>query len=304
MKRLALALALVAGLVVVPIAAAQADEPEDPIYLSLGTSLAAGTLADSTGASIPFSDESYTDEIYEDLVPRFGGDLEHVKLGCPGETSATFVTGGICGFGLPHLTYDTGSQLGDALQTLATGRVVLVTIDLGANDVLQAQGDIQACFVSPDPDACLFAIYDQIAQHIAASVAQLRAAAPDVPIVAMNYYNPQLASWLGFGVPGGEPSPELAIGSDLLVQLGNAIIGGYYSALGVPVADVYTFYHSGDFDDRDGDTVPNNVEAICFLTSMCPKDPAAAPNIHANPRGYEMIARAFMTIVKAGKLVG
>lgn len=304
MKRLVLALALVVGLLAVPLGAAQADDGESPIYLSLGTSLAAGTQADALGSSIPFTDASYTDQIYGQIAGRFGGDLEHVKLGCPGETSVTFVTGGICGVVLPQLVYDTGSQLGDALQTLATGRVALVTIDLGANDVLQAQAEIQACFVTADPDACLFAIYDGIAQNIAASVAQLRAAAPDVPIVAMNYYNPNLAAWLGFGTPDGLPAPDIAVGTDLLSQLGNAILGGYYAALGVPMADVYTFYHSGDFGDRDGDTIPNNVELICVLTSMCPRNPAAEPNIHANPRGYEMIARAFMTIVRSDDLVG
>ena len=304
MKRLLIALALIAGLLAVPVGAAQADHTEDPIYLSLGTSLAAGTQADALGESVPFTDASYTDQIYGQIAPRFGGDLEHVKLGCPGETSVTFATGGICGVVLPQLTYDTGSQLGDALQTLATGRVVLVTIDLGANDVLQSQDEILACFVTEDPDACLFAIYDGISQSVAASVAQLRAAAPNVPIVAMNYYNPNLASWLGFGTPDGEPSPETAVGSDLLAQLGNAVLGGYYAALGVPVADVYTFYRSGDFGDRDGDTIPNNVEVICVLTSMCPRNPEARPNIHANPRGYEMIARAFMVIVRADDLVG
>ena len=129
-----------------------------PIYLSLGTSLSAGTLADVDGISQPFTNKSFTDRLYPRLRKHFGGQLEHVKLGCPGETSNSMMTGmfvlgaddppdgnafmiaptpSVCSDSGPFPMYASGTQLGDALATLDSERVELVTIDMGANDALQ-----------------------------------------------------------------------------------------------------------------------------------------------------------------------
>jgi hypothetical protein len=61
-----MALLIVAVLValVAPLSPAAATDDEDPIYLSLGMSYAAGTMADSTGDDIPFTNLSYTDQLF------------------------------------------------------------------------------------------------------------------------------------------------------------------------------------------------------------------------------------------------
>ena len=66
---------------------ATAEGSEPTVYLSLGTSLAAGSLADAAGNTTFSSDWSYTDQLHQRLVGRIDADLDHVKLGCAGETN-------------------------------------------------------------------------------------------------------------------------------------------------------------------------------------------------------------------------
>lgn len=258
---------------------------DDSVYLSLGTSLAAGTIADANGNNILFSSLSYTDQLAAELE-----DVEHVKLGCPGETVTTFVNGGIC--------YTGGrSQLSVAKATLARGGVSLVTIDLGANDVLQAQPDILACGAD---QLCVFTILSKIAAGIGGVLDALRTADPNVEIVGMNYYNPNLAAWLGHypGVPAQQaPDPVTAFQSNALATLGNDLIEAQFTSRGLSIVDVEAAFSGTDFGDSDKDGIPNNVERICAWTSMCPAADGVSPNIHANRTGYDRIADAFEKVI-------
>ena len=96
-------------------------------YLALGDSLAQGVQPDAAGASVETQD-GYPDQVYAALRPSHP-TLKLVKLGCPGETTSTMINGGIC-------RYPGGSQLKAAVAFLHAhrGRVLLVTIDIGAND--------------------------------------------------------------------------------------------------------------------------------------------------------------------------
>src|SRR5918996_59104 len=100
-------------------------------YVSLGTSLAAGTQPGR-----PFTDEGYADQLHR-LLQLKDRKLKLVKLGCPGETTVSMITGN--GSACP---YPGGSQLGAALAFLEANRgaVSLVTIDMGANDLLPCVG--------------------------------------------------------------------------------------------------------------------------------------------------------------------
>ena len=273
------------------------DPGAERIYLSLGTSLAAGTQADELGDNILFTDESYTDQLYKALRRWKAPRLQHVKLGCPGETVATMRDGSLCG---PF--YPAGNQLDQAKAVLANEDVALVTIDLGANDFLQAEPKILACGTD---QACIFGIVSTIAADVGGVVKELREVAPDVPVVAMNYYNPTLAAWVGYysGIPGQQtPSPEIALQSNALSMLGNTLLEETYAALGVKGVDVVAAYRGADERDRDGDGVPNNVEVICWLTYMCPEAEKAAPNIHPTKRGYAVIAWKFYWAVRGLRL--
>jgi hypothetical protein len=71
-------------------------------YVSLGTSLSVGIQPDRSGQN-QRTDAGYADQLYTILAPGTP-NLRLVKLGCPGETAATMLAGGLC-------DYDHGSQL-------------------------------------------------------------------------------------------------------------------------------------------------------------------------------------------------
>src|SRR5712664_1410476 len=81
-------------------------EPPASYYLSLGDSLSQGVQPDPSGTSVRTRD-GYADQLYPALHRQHPG-LRLVKLGCPGETTATMIKGGIC-------SYPGGSQLAAAV---------------------------------------------------------------------------------------------------------------------------------------------------------------------------------------------
>jgi len=63
-------------------------------YVSLGTSLAVGIQPAENGVN-QRTDEGYADQLFR-LLRLTRPRLQLVKLGCPGETSATLMDGGLC----------------------------------------------------------------------------------------------------------------------------------------------------------------------------------------------------------------
>src|SRR5499427_4365614 len=118
---------VVAGCSAAPRSAPARHKPPVSYYLALGDSLAVGVQPDTAGTSIE-TRSGYADQLYATLRRSHQG-LRLVKLGCPGETTATMINGGLC-------TYSHGSQLAAAASFLHAhrARVSLVTIDIGAND--------------------------------------------------------------------------------------------------------------------------------------------------------------------------
>lgn len=302
MRRRHISTAIVALAVFLGTLPAIADTPEEAVYLSLGTSLAAGSLADESGATTLSSDWGYPDQLYQRLTGRLAPNLVHEKLGCPGETTAT-IRGGLNAFGQPSsCIYDAGSQLAQAQAEIAQGDVVLITIDLGANDVVHAQLTCQG-----DP-GCIGAALPSIAGEVGEVMAALRGAGYAGPIVAMNYYNPQVASGIGFyhSVAGRQaPNEALARGSDQLTRAFNALLAYHYGTQGVAVVDVYTTFNSADFDDdQPANGTWDNIDVICAWSYMCPADPTVKANFHLNPKGYRMVAKAFLADLVDGGIVG
>ncbi|MCH8270702.1 MAG: SGNH/GDSL hydrolase family protein [Planctomycetes bacterium] len=305
-------LVFLATLLTIPLVpgVASAENGEDPpIYLSLGTSLSAGTLADVDGISQPFTNKSFTDRLYPRLRKHFGGQLEHVKLGCPGETSNSMMTGmfvlgaddppdgnafmnaptpSVCSDSGPFPIYASGTQLGDALATLDSERVELVTIDMGANDALRT---LNSCGINP---TCIEIGLGFSLVNLQSILVDIRAVYSG-PIIGMTYYNPNLAAIVNPDVGTGGLPPEVfaAITNQLTADYNNGL-EAVYGAFGVTVADVETAFDTQNFGDADGNGVPDNVDMICALTDMCPSKPGASPNIHPNPKGYLFISRVFL----------
>ena len=239
-------------------------------YLSLGTSLAAGVQADpDTGQSV-VTDVSYPGILAEKLKEEIP-QLRHVNLGCPGETSDSFIDGGIC-------EYKRGSQLAQAVKFLRSrGKSTkLITIDMGANDIL-------GCIDGVNIDMTCFTDATQnLITNLIDILNTLRwAVGPNVPIVAMNYYNPLAAFWF--------QDPLLANQTNMLQGFVNSALEGVYDAYGVPVADVAAAFMSGDLvTDEFGQTIPDSLDLLCAWTWMC-----IYQNIHPNAVGYGVIADVF-----------
>jgi lysophospholipase L1-like esterase len=251
-------------------------------YLALGDSLSQGVQPDAAGTSVE-TGHGYADQLYAMLHPGQPA-LKLVKLGCPGETTATMIHGGIC-------RYPGGSQLAAAVAFLSAhrGHVYLVTLDIGANDPEDCGSDgvslrtITACIGTDIPDAV---------GNLDTILARLRAAAgPGVRIVGMSYYLPALAEWRN-----GLTGQAVAWVSERLAVAYNDLLDNAYAKSDVRVANVFGAFQTSDFGNRAAvpgvGTVPRNVALICQWTWEC-ASPPRGPNQHANQAGYGVIARAF-----------
>jgi lysophospholipase L1-like esterase len=265
-----------------PGSAAARPGPAARYYLALGDSLARGVQADLAGASVPTRD-GYPDQLYTRLRPA-EPDLRLVKLGCPGETTSSMITG-------RHCSYPAGSQLDQAVAFLRghRGTVALITLDIGANDP-------GSCFTNPAPVAasCAAGPVPATAAGLGTILARLRAAAgPQVPVIGMNYYLPELAEWRAgaAGAAAARRSTRLAMAFD-------QVLSRVYRAHGDGVADVAGAFRSTNFTGRarlpDLGLLPRNVADVCAWTWACAAPPRG-PNKHPNTAGYAVIARAFLT---------
>jgi len=250
-------------------------------YLALGDSLSQGVQPDAAGVSVE-TGQGYPDQVYAALRPRYPA-LRLVKLGCPGETTSTMINGGLC-------RYPGGSQLAAAVAFLRAhrGHVLLVTLDIGANDPEDC-----GSLASLQALSCLRTGIPGAVSRLSTIMARLRAAAgPGVRIVGMSYYLPALAEWLD-----GTPGQAIAWLSERLAADYNDLLAAVYTASGARVADVFGAFDTADFGNRvtlpGVGTVPRNVARICQWTWAC-AIPPRGPNQHANRAGYAVIAGAFL----------
>ena len=249
-----------------------------PTYLALGDSLAYGMqigklkteIAEHRVSAQSF-DTGYVDVLaakLRDVTP----DLAVVDLGCPGETSASFL-GGPCAFAtsgkpfgttpLPlHVPY-AGSQMDAALHFLATHpEVTTITIDLGINDVRSVELN---CANDVDFTRCTNDGWNvarvQTASNLRDIVQRLHAAAPAATLVALGYYD-----WLAVEAPS----------TDRLVTDLNATIASATASAGVRFTDPYrAFERTGDLRAR-----------LCDLTLYC----SPSRDLHPSDAGYRTLA--------------
>jgi lysophospholipase L1-like esterase len=247
-------------------------------YLALGDSLAVGVQPAFNGTLVE-TNQGYVDSLFA-LLQSSAPGLRLKKLGCSGETTTTMKGGGICFY--PHK-----NQLDEAVKFLQTHRVALVTLDIGGDDVLH-------CFSLSGPDpVCLADGVAAVNSNLPDILTALRAAAPDVPIVAMNYYDPFLAAWL-LG-PAGQVLASQSLAATLTF---NSLLQGWYNFFGIPVADVAAAYHITDPTPVPPEGIPLNVFLALTLTWIA-APPPVGPDIHPNALGYSVIAGAFVETIGA-----
>jgi lysophospholipase L1-like esterase len=250
-------------------------------YISIGDSIAAGYQPDVNRDT----NVAYSDQLYAQLK-QYQPGLKHIRLGCDGETTTSLIKGGTCSY--PNAQ----SQLDAALKAMAQykGKVAYVTVDIGANDILECVSKTTGAF----DQACVNRATQAIPQNVAQITGALRAAGtPNTKFAGMTYYNPFLAQWLN-----GQAGQETAKGSVALVNAENAALSQVYSGAGFKVADVAGAFGSNDFTPVSvpgSGEVPSNVAKICQLTWACTKqDP------HPNASGHSVIAGTFAAVLRQG----
>ena len=280
----AVAAAAMAG--AAPALAAHKTTSAHTYYLSLGDSLAQGVQPDKSGNSVE-TNQGYANQLYTALHSS-NPTLKLVKLGCPGETTKSMIHGGIC-------TYPKGSQLKQAVAFLNShkGQVTLLTIDIGANDILP-------CVALPTLKKiaqCLSKVFPVLQANLGAIMAALtKASGSNLPkTIGMNYYDPSLANWL----KGTAAGKALAKASVPLAQGFASLLSAIYTNFGAKVADVLTAFQTAvPFTHKVTlgvfGKIPLAVAMICTYTWECTAPPVG-PNIHANTLGYGIIANAFLT---------
>jgi lysophospholipase L1-like esterase len=258
-------------------------------YLSLGDSLAQGVQPNSQGVSVE-TDQGYPNQLFTALRLT-NPTLRLVKLGCPGETTATMIHGGIC-------TYKEKSQLAAAVAFLKrhAGHVQLVTIDIGAND-------LNPCLVLTNITRivkCLERVFPPMLKNLARIMTELRAVDPSPGvIIGMSYYDPILADWL----EGTTAAQTLATDSVALAQAFGKDLTGVYTSFGAPTANVFSAFKTTKFtpvvNTPAFGPLPLNVALICSYTWECAAPPVG-PNEHANQLGYGVIANTFLSTYYGG----
>jgi lysophospholipase L1-like esterase len=264
-------------------------------YLALGDSLSQGVQPDSTGASLE-TNQGYPDQLFA-LERRHIPNLVLVKFGCPGDTTASMLTGrgNANNARLFHCDRRGGSQLRAAELFLkahhARGEVPLITVDIGANDV-DGCASVPASQLGP----CITAGETSIKQDLPRILRAIRtAAAKGATLAGMTLYDPELAQYFS----ANSSKRGLAAASVAIVKQINDELAGDDSAAGFRTADVagaFGTYDSTDMVSFDDQSVPVNVARLCSWTWSC-TPPPSGPNVHANKNGYAVIANAFATVV-------
>jgi lysophospholipase L1-like esterase len=227
-------------------------------YLALGDSLAFGYQPD-----FDFF-HGYADDFFRNLQSH--GVKSLANMGCPGESSQTFIHGGCPHPYLRKFPY-LGPQLSAAVSYLRTfaGQVSPVTLDIGSNDLLP-DFDPSTCTLNVSEFHTDLATLDS---NLKGTILPALQAALTVhgrltgDLVLMNYY---------------DPYQNRCPNTVSYVQTVNAHLANDVSGFGI-IVDVF-----GAFG---GATTPN--PNICTYTWMC----SIFKDIHATDTGYSVIATTF-----------
>src|SRR6195952_5233939 len=269
-------------------------------YLALGDSLAYGyhqaqfqhELKEKGFVNPANFNDGYVDDFAAGL--KLGNPkLKVVNDGCPGETSDTFIkgsgvgpaycAGGPTGSPFPkaflHHAFP-GTQLEDALAVAKEAGTGTITLDLGANDILQFLG--HTCGF-PATFTCSQEQIEAEIGHVTANVgyilAQLRAAAPKAKIIFVSQYNPYPTVLKPEGT------------GDATVEALNGALKSVAAAYGVGFANTARVIN---FSGTHGGPEAGDIPTVCAFTAMCPGgvfNPASpSADIHPTKLGYAAMA--------------
>jgi lysophospholipase L1-like esterase len=255
-------------------------------YLSLGDSAAAGFQPRGT------SSHGYADKLHQ-RVKATMPQLKLLKLGCPGETAESLISG----TGSP-CDYASGSQLNKAIRFLRAhpGHISFITINIGINDVLEPC--LEGMTLAIDP-LCVRREMPGLQANLASIIEALQDAAPHVPIAGMSYWDPFLGLWTFDDFPG--LGNVVAVIDNQSMQELNAGLAATYRDEGALFADVAgpEYFNIGDFThlvSTKWGRVPVNVANTCKWTWFCPGTKFQG-DPHPNTTGYGVVADAFEAVL-------
>src|SRR6266481_5798057 len=239
-------------------------------YLALGDSLAFGLQPNGDFT------HGYVDDLFQILHQE--GVNAVANMGCPGETSVTFIQGGCPSPIPPHFPY-TGPQLTAAVNFLKAnpGKVSVVTLDIGSNDVLRDTTITPSgCVINqPQFDSDLATLDANLTGTILPAIHKALTPKGQITgrIVMMNYYDP-----LQNVCPNTVPDTQTL----------NQHLAADVSGFGT-IVDVF-----GAFG---GAGVPNpNICTLTWFTVGCPTS-TQPPDIHPTDQGYSVIANTFAAAI-------
>jgi lysophospholipase L1-like esterase len=269
-------------------------------YLALGDSLAYGyhqaqfqqELKEKGFVNPANFNDGYVDD-FGATLKLLNPKLKIVNDGCPGETTETFIkgsgvgpaycAGGPTGSPFPkaflHHPYP-GTQLQDALAIAKEPGTGSITLDIGANDILQFLGHTCGFPVTFScSEAEVEAEIGHVVTNIGVILAQLRAAAPKATIVFVSQYNPYPTVLK----PEGR--------GDATVEALNAAIKGVAAGFNVKFANTARVIN---FSGTHGGPEAGDIPTVCLFTAMCPGgtfNPASPEaDIHPTKAGYAAMA--------------
>ncbi|WP_157984909.1 SGNH/GDSL hydrolase family protein [Lentzea terrae] len=235
---------------------------EQQVHVSIGDSYATGLGPGGTSAS------------FARIVAEKSG-RKLINLACNGATSADLATKPACG-------PDAGgkTQLDAAVGAVRGRKAGLVTVVIGGND-------LAPCAISQDPLHCATTTVAGVRNNVAAALAELREAAPDVQIVGLTYPDVFLGAWVNPSFPNGKNIAQLSVP---MFQDFNGTIAAVYAKFGAKFADVtnttggYAALTELTQDPKYGQ-IPTSVAKVCTLTYFCDRT-----DVHPTPAGHQAIA--------------
>jgi lysophospholipase L1-like esterase len=299
--RLLVCVAALAALGTLALAPAAGAKGIGTTYLALGDSLAYGYHQAQFQEELKVKGRVEPANFHDGYVDDFGAalkllnpKLQIINDGCPGETTETLIkgsgvfgpeycAGGPTGSPFPkaflHHPYP-GTQLEDALAIAKEPGVGTITLDIGANDLLQFLG--HTCGF-PVTFTCSQEQIEAEIGHVTANVgyilAQLRAAAPKAKIIFVSQYNPYPTVLH----PEGR--------GDATVEALNGALKAVAATNGVSFANTTRVIN---FSGTHGGPEAGDIGTVCAFTAMCPGgvfNPASpSADIHPTKLGYAAMA--------------
>jgi lysophospholipase L1-like esterase len=276
-----------AGAPASPAAATPAPAPTgslNQIYVSVGDSYAAGAQAVARGSDVT-NRNGFAYQVV-DAAKKKGYDLRLVNFGCGGATTTSILDKPGCpaqNLGPGAASYDPQTQVdaAEAFLRANQGRVALITVSIGGNDVT-------ACAKAPDAVSCVTDAIKRIAVNLDTLVRRLRAATGSgTRIVGITYPDVILGEYLS-------PDPKKqALATQSITafkSLLNPALKAGYASVGGSFVDVTAATGAyGPFaavtDLPPYGKIPTPVAEVCRLTYYC-----EFQDIHPRTAGYAIIS--------------